>query len=75
MKSGTCPKCKATEVFRNPSGTRMSFKSGRSYMESSFDTYVCIGCGYMEMFVNLKGEDPNRVEDMRKSWKKIAPKG
>lgn len=69
MRSGSCPKCRSSEVYRNPSGARLSFKNGRALQDAYFDTYVCLGCGYMEMYADLKGDDVDPAE-IRKHWKK-----
>lgn len=69
MRSGTCPKCRSTEVHRNQSGTRLSFKNGRSLQDAYFDTYLCLGCGYTELYAALNGEDVDPAE-IRKNWKK-----
>lgn len=69
MRSGTCPKCKSSEVYRNQNGAKFSFRNGRAFQEAHFDTYVCLGCGYMEFFGNLNGDDVDPAE-IRKQWKR-----
>jgi len=68
--SGTCPKCQERRIFH--SGCVMDRGEGNeaqclTIMRSDaiearelgrFEVYVCLGCGYSELFV----EDPSELE-------------
>jgi hypothetical protein len=72
MKNGRCLKCASTEVYRHRNGTELSFKSGVAYRDMPCDTYVCVSCGFLEQFVDLREEDPNLVANIKKSWQKVG---
>ncbi|EYF00206.1 hypothetical protein [Chondromyces apiculatus] len=72
MKNGTCLKCGSTEVYRHQNGSEVNFRGGVSFRETSCTTYVCTACGYLEQFVNLRGDDPNLVASIQKTWKKAG---
>ncbi len=79
MKSGHCPKCNSTEIYRGTSGTLVAgegwihlqnLKTGANIM---FDAYVCTNCGYVEMYVadSSKAKLPGLSED-KKFWQKVG---
>lgn len=76
MQNGTCPKCKATQVYSNE---KLRFKSGTynsNTIPLSFfrtiplDNYICTSCGYTESYV-AEPEMLNRIRDM---WEYVEPK-
>ncbi len=74
MKKGVCLKCGTAEVFQAPNGTRLVWRSSRAtYGDANCATYVCTKCGYLEQYVSLKGDDPQRVEDIKTHWRKVTP--
>jgi predicted Zn-ribbon and HTH transcriptional regulator len=81
MKTGTCPKCRSTEVYR---GVKAPLEAGDGLLHVSaihnntglnilLEPYVCRACGYVEMFV---AEDSrNRLQAVAldtKRWQKVA---
>ena len=81
MKTGTCPKCRSTEVYR---GVKAPLEAGSGLLRLSaihnntglnilLEPYVCRACGYVEMFV---AEDSrNRLQAVAldiKRWHKVG---
>jgi hypothetical protein len=71
MKSGTCPKCKSTTVYKR------DFPGGyRSALALAFDTgvrledYVCGTCGYVESYL----DDLNKTDTVKKHCPHVAPR-
>lgn len=68
MKSGQCPKCGSHEVFSNtnrkfPALNTMTIGSGNFGNRYAYlDTYVCVGCGYVENYV-AKQADLNYIKE------------
>lgn len=68
MKSGQCPKCGSHEVFSNtnrkfPALNTMTIGSGNFGNRYAYlDTYVCVGCGYVENYV-AKQADLNYIQE------------
>ncbi|AFZ20016.1 hypothetical protein [Allocoleopsis franciscana] len=68
MKNGQCPKCGSPEVFSNtnrkfPALNTMTIGSGNFGNRYAYlDTYVCVGCGYVENYV-AKQADLNYIKE------------
>lgn len=68
MKNGQCPKCASHEVFSNtnrkfPALNTMTIGSGNFGNRYAYlDTYVCVGCGYVENYV-AKQADLNYIKE------------
>lgn len=71
VRRGVCSKCVSMEVYRHPNGTQLSLRGGRAFVDTYFDTCLCLDCGYTEFYANLKGSgiDPNEI---RANWKKAS---
>lgn len=77
MKDGKCPRCKSETVYTKRRG--MSFGSSGGvyiYISSEWatkpttdvDHYICVTCGYVEVYV----EDKARLAAVAKDWKKVG---
>lgn len=71
MKSGICPKCAASEVYRQ-GGSQLShemieFKSGLISKGAAPDKYICMACGYLEYYLPLT-ED---TQVIRSNWERV----
>jgi hypothetical protein len=73
VRTGTCPKCKSTNVY---AGTNVFPKSGPFGSNSipvsltsiaALDNYVCIDCGYLESYV-----EEEKLEEIARKWKKAG---
>ena len=71
MKTGKCPKCKSTSVYR---GDEIPMKSGPFGSNSipvsivsiaSLDNYVCTDCGYVESYVARK----SKLKEITETWR------
>jgi predicted RNA-binding Zn-ribbon protein involved in translation (DUF1610 family) len=73
MKSGTCPKCGQTEVYRHE-GSRLASEQVMLNdailfnKATSPDKYVCAACGYLEYYVPSQ----EHLDLIRKEWEKVA---
>lgn len=75
LKSGICPTCNSTEIYKNAGMTKHSERM--TYPASLFkwfhlDAYLCIKCGHFEEFItdeNLK--DEKIIEKIKETWKKV----
>jgi len=75
LKSGTCPKCGAKEVYSDKDKHR---HNDRAYMMVSpatgftVDTYVCITCGHFEeYFKESDFKNPKILSKLREKWTRI----
>lgn len=72
MKSGTCPKCRATPVYRragDPDQREMVTISGGVLSQGTPpERYVCGACGYVEQYVTA--EDALGV--VRETWERVG---
>jgi len=73
VKSGKCPKCSSTEVFR---GSELQPKSGPFGSNSipvsltsiaALDNYVCTQCGYVESYI----AEQSKLKEIYIRWPKV----
>jgi hypothetical protein len=92
MKDGICPMCKSNEVYmsendksRGGSVDEVAFSAGETRSPDvyySFDTYVCLNCGYTAMFAKailssikgfpLAGSQGLSFLKKARGWKKVG---
>ncbi len=71
MKSGKCPKCKLTKVYRRdfPGGYRSSlalaFESG-----VRLEDYICGACGFVESYL----ADLKKIDTIKLHCSSVSPK-
>lgn len=70
MKTGNCPKCGSENVhvvhsMRNHLVVPLSVLS---MTDSATDLYVCVQCGFLEIYV----EDPTDLPKIADTWPKVA---
>ncbi len=73
MKSGICPKCNQSEVYRHD-GSR--YASEQVMLDDALlfnkatapDKYVCAACGYLEYYVTNR----EHLDLIRKEWEKVT---
>ncbi|HQY23305.1 MAG TPA: hypothetical protein PLG23_11745 [Thermoflexales bacterium] len=82
MKTGTCPKCHSSEVYR---GVKAPLEAGSGLLHLSairnntglilmLEPYVCRACGYVEMFVDdASRERLQAIALDTKRWQRVAP--
>ncbi len=75
MKSGRCPKCNSTDVFKRENGlsmgghtTTLSIFGGSLGMPAACESYVCTNCGYFENYIITR----ERLDDVRNKWSKVG---
>ena len=67
MKDGVCPKCGAREVHL-VAGNRTDISIAISWSRNALvKLYVCVECGYAEMFV----EDADDLPRIAERWPKV----
>jgi predicted nucleic-acid-binding Zn-ribbon protein len=83
MKNGICPKCQSKEIYLRDDGG-LHIRGGAYGVSVLADnrlmklhTFLCIGCGYMEMYADTKTDDRKAYDrkyivDRDKEWKKIG---
>jgi len=68
MKNGVCPKCDGCEIHV-VSNTTSEVAISISWTATAFlNYYVCVGCGYVELFVQDKKLLPRLAEKISESW-------
>jgi predicted nucleic-acid-binding Zn-ribbon protein len=66
MKSGRCSKCKSTNVRKQPhTGSDATMVGWRTVR---FDRYVCVGCGFTELYV----ADRERLRLIEQKWPRAS---
>lgn len=70
MKNGRCPKCESQEVhsvatIRNDFGVPLGIMS----VGSATKLYVCVQCGYVEIYIL----DSTDLPKIAAKWPKVAP--
>jgi hypothetical protein len=78
MKSGQCPKCNSSNVFKYAKGVRFGDHGGRSSLiifsgdlnhlsHSDYDSYVCVDCVYNENYIL----DRSILQEVQTKWTKV----
>jgi ribosomal protein S27AE len=75
LKSGTCPRCGANEVYTTHGilkrGERMVLPVS-SWKQFFLDTYICSNCGHFEEYINDDDlKDPKMIEGIKKELRKV----
>jgi predicted nucleic-acid-binding Zn-ribbon protein len=72
MKSGICPKCKSSSVFKRnfPGGYRGNLVIG-FHTGVRLEDYICVICGYTESYL----ENLNKMDTIKEHCTYIAPSG
>lgn len=78
LKSGICPKCKATEVYTEAGlgkrGERVSIAIN-GWQRFYIDTYICAACGHFEEYIPESELKKSKAQEkLRKDWRKVTPK-
>jgi hypothetical protein len=74
MKSGKCPKCGSTNVYKETNGIYIPkmlgtfVRTDSGNMGSSSEDYVCTDCGYYERYI----ADRDKLKQVAKVWKKVG---
>ncbi len=77
MKNGKCPKCGSATVHTMRGGLdfgnmdRIFINAGKSHQPSTYTTYVCVTCGFFEVYLN----GMSYLAEITKSWPKVPVKG
>lgn len=67
MKNGICTKCGAKEIHV-VDGSRTGISISLSWSSNAFtNLYVCVKCGYLELFV----EDAEDLPRIAERWRKV----
>lgn len=73
MKSGVCPRCECTEVYRSPGNLAAQeaivLKGGILSKGATPDKYLCAACGYLEYYLPLTS---GNLEMIRENWERVA---
>jgi transposase-like protein len=72
MKSGTCPRCQSTTVYRkegHPAQREQITLTGGVISQGVAPTrYVCASCGYVELYIDSE----EHLTVVREKWTKVA---
>src|SRR5262245_29772135 len=76
LPEGICPKCGSTEIYADDRGlvdasggiTVMNLHDMWHGSKASINTYVCVACGYLELFLS----DMDRISDIRQRWRRVG---
>ena len=69
MKSGKCPKCGSSEIYRGRAHNQRSVLNVAMFNAARLDDYVCNGCGYVESYI----ADKEKLDDIKKLWAPARP--
>ncbi len=64
MKSGKCPKCGSSEIYRVHAHNQRSALNLAMFKYARLDDYVCTSCGYVESYI----ADKAKLEDIKQLW-------
>ena len=79
MKTGKCPICNSSNVYKCKRGIDWGSKSqwieiwteeseSRTNLWVEFDSYVCVDCGYFETYI----AEQNALNEIRAKWIKVS---
>ena len=76
MKSGTCPKCKSTDIYTNSDvGAMSKHVFGNDTIRltlfprfAMLDSYICGNCGFVEKYVASQ----KHIDDVKANLKKVG---
>jgi hypothetical protein len=77
MKNGKCPHCGSTTIHTMPGGLnfgnldRIFVNYGKAHQPSTYTVYVCVTCGFYEVFLT----EPGYLAEVAKTWPKVPVKG
>ncbi len=77
MKNGKCPQCGATTVHSRPGGLgfgntdKVYIYTGTMGKPSTTRAYICVTCGYYEVYLT----DKDFLGEVARSWPKVQFKG
>ncbi|MFZ4579649.1 MAG: hypothetical protein ACOYOB_14760 [Myxococcota bacterium] len=76
MRSGTCPKCAQSSVYRSGEKRSFSYGDGGFFVHvgewmvtpSTLEQYICSRCGYFESYIL----DPAKLQKVEAKWQKVG---
>jgi hypothetical protein len=77
MKNGTCPQCGSATVHASSGGLnfgnmgRIFVNAGKMHQPSTYTTYVCVTCGFFEVYLTEK----SYLAEIAKTWSQVPVKG
>jgi len=79
LKSGTCPKCGANEVYTTSGGPKRGERVSLAVTSFGFyllDTYLCMNCGHIEEYISDEDlKDDKMTQKVKENLKKVNPSG
>jgi predicted RNA-binding Zn-ribbon protein involved in translation (DUF1610 family) len=76
MRSGYCPKCHSTTIYRKEAGIIFSNNPAFTVrvrwtdLFTRYFSYVCSSCGYFENYI----ADPEKLKKVAQKWQKVPPR-
>ena len=67
MKSGKCPKCGSTEIYRGRGHNQRSAINVSAFKVARVDDFVCTACGLTESYIS----DRIKLDAIKKSWSRV----
>jgi predicted nucleic-acid-binding Zn-ribbon protein len=64
MKSGQCPKCGSSEIYRGRAHNQRSVLNVAIFKSARLEDFVCTGCGYIESYVIEQA----KLDDIKRLW-------
>jgi hypothetical protein len=68
MKSGKCPKCSSSEIYRGRGHNQRSAINLGMFKHARLEDYVCAACGLTESYIS----DRAKLDVIKKSWSRVA---
>ena len=67
MKSGKCPKCSSSEIYKRPKFSPNSSIAFNLFTQMRFQIYICSQCGYLEAYI----DDIEELIGLTEKWKRV----
>ena len=67
MKSGKCPKCSSSKIYKRPKFSPSSNIAFSLFTQMRFQIFICAQCGYLEAYI----DDVEDIIDLTEKWQKV----
>jgi len=67
MKSGKCPKCGSSEIYRGRGHNQRSAINVGMFKYARVEDFVCVACGLTESYIT----DRAKLDAIKNSWARV----